>query len=120
MSSKMIRPGTYAVLLLLSWIVFFLFQVFVKLEAPLTVLAIAFSALLLLRREQGEIWLYGVGFGMGLIIEVGLGQIARTQTFTHASLFGVPFWLPLIWGYGFVIMRRVGNIIVARAQRDAG
>jgi len=114
MSSVKVGPKTYGVLLLLSWVTFFLFQVYIKLEVPLTVLAILFSGLLLFRREKGEGMLFLVGLTMGLIIEVGLGQVARTQHWEYASLLGVPFWLPLIWGYGFVIMRRVGNIVVGR------
>lgn len=96
---------------------FFVAQVFILLELPLTVLAILFCVLLLVRREKGELLLFFVGLGTGLIIEVGLGMIARTQHWEYASLFGVPYWLPLIWGYGFVIMRRIGNGVVAFAQR---
>jgi hypothetical protein len=102
--------------LLLSWIIFFIAQVFILVELPLTILSIAFSLLLLTKREKGEVMLYFVGFATGLIIEVGLGLIARTQYWEYASFFGVPYWLPFIWGYGFVIMRRVGNSIVAFSQ----
>lgn len=105
-------PYSYAGLLVLSWIVFFLAQVLVRTELPLTVLAVVFSALLLVRREPGEGVLYTIGLAMGLLIEVGLGLIARSQHWEFASLYGVPYWLPLIWGYGFVAMRRIGNAVV--------
>lgn len=101
---------------MLSWIVFFTAQVTILLELPLTILSVLFCFLLFARREKGEIALFFVGLSMGLIIEVGLGLIARTQHWEYASLFGVPYWLPLIWGYGFVIMRRVGNVIVDAAN----
>lgn len=110
-------PGAYAVLLVLSWIVFFLAQVLIRTELPLTVLAIVFSALLLVRRVPGEGVLYTLGLVTGLVIEVGLGLIARSQHWEFASLFGVPYWLPLIWGYGFVAMRRIGNAVVYRFER---
>jgi hypothetical protein len=102
-----------AAVLLTSWIVFFVAQVFILKEIPLTVLALVLCALLLWNREPGEGILYALGLVSGLIIEVGLGQIARTQHWENASLLGVPYWLPLLWGYGFVVMRRVGNAVVS-------
>ena len=102
----------YAALIILSWVVFFLFQVLVLAELPITVLAIVFSALLLWNRQRGEGVLFVTGLLIGLVIEVGLGFVARTQHWDYASFFGVPFWLPIMWGYGFVAMRRIGNIIV--------
>jgi len=106
--SQLWYPGS----LLASWIVFFVAQVTILYELPLTILAILFCLLLLVKRDRGEGILFFVGLSAGLIIEVGLGMVARTQHWEYASLFGVPFWLPLIWGYGFVVMRRLGNSIV--------
>ena len=102
----------YAGLLFGSWVIFFIAQVTIKIELPLTILAVIFSILLLWKREGGEGVLFAIGLAMGLFIEVGLGLITRTQHWEYASLLGVPAWLPLIWGYGFVIMRRGGNLIV--------
>lgn len=104
--------------LVASWIVFFVAQVAIVNELPLTLLAVVFCLLLLWRREKGEGILFFLGLLTGLIIEVGLGLIARTQLWEYASFFGVPYWLPLIWGYGFVIMRRIGNGIVHFAQEQ--
>lgn len=53
-----------------------------------------------------------IGVLLGLFVEVGLGFFFRTQHWQYASLYGVPYWLPLVWGYGFVVMRRLGNAIV--------
>lgn len=111
------RDRWYLLLLLASWVLFFIFQITVKNEIFLTSLSILFSVLLLLKRVPGELTLFGVGFAMGLVIEVGLGLVSRSQHWENASLFGVPYWLPVIWGYGFVVMRRIGNIIVAHAGR---
>lgn len=77
------------------------------------ILSILFSILLLYKRESGEVYLYLIGVVMGLTIEVGLGLINRSQHWDNASLFGVPYWLPVIWGYGFVAMRRIGNAVIA-------
>ena len=103
----------HTILTVLLWIIFFVVQVTVLLEVPLTILAIGLCVLLLLRRVPGEIHLFALGVILALIIELGLGLIARSQHWDHASLFGIPYWLPLMWGYGFVVMRRIGNVIVA-------
>lgn len=102
----------HVILNIILWIVFFVVQVFVLLELPLTILAALLCTLLLMRRQAGEAQLFAFGVLMALIIELGLGLVARSQHWSHASLFGIPYWLPLIWGYGFVVMRRVGNLIV--------
>lgn len=103
---------THIVLTVALWVIFFVVQVLVLLELPLTILALLLSIVLLMRRTPGEIQLFLFGITMALIIELGLGLVARSQHWDHASLFGIPYWLPLIWGYGFVVMRRVGNLIV--------
>ena len=33
------------------------------------------------------------------------------ETFAHNKLFGIPLWLPLIWGYGFVVIKRIIQLI---------
>lgn len=106
---------TYLLLLVASWVVFFIFQVMLKDEIFLTFLSILFSIFLLTRRVRGELILFAIGVSLGLIIEVGLGLVSRSQHWENASLFGVPYWLPVIWGYGFVAMRRIGNIVVELA-----
>jgi len=30
---------------------------------------------------------------------------------TLPILFGIPIWLPIVWGYGFVAMKRIGIIL---------
>jgi len=34
------------------------------------------------------------------------------ETFIRNSLFGMPLWLPFLWGYGFVAIRRVGEYLI--------
>lgn len=29
------------------------------------------------------------------------------ETFTSQTLINMPIWLPLLWGYGFIVMKRV-------------
>ncbi len=100
--------------------------------AGLMQLLAAFVALVLIRNEiiftfaiiilllinfkadyhKNEWGLFLIGCIFGLIIEVVLGGIYRLQYWQQGSLFGVPIWLPIVWGYGFVIIRRIGNLIV--------
>jgi hypothetical protein len=103
---------SYVMITVTGWVAFFLLQVLILREFPLTLAALALCALLYIRRESGELHLFAFGLLLALIIEVGLGLVARSQHWEHASLLGVPYWLPLIWGYGFVVIRRVGNLIV--------
>jgi len=96
------------------WITFFVVQVLVLRELPLTVISVLLCIVLLVNRVKGEFHLFLFGVLLSLIIELGLGLVARSQHWEHASLFGIPFWLPIMWGYGFVVMRRVGNLIVTQ------
>ena len=102
------------ILIILPLFLFFVVQVGINKEVPLalTVVAIAVFALYQSNNILGEVSLFVIGLLFGLIIEVGLGLVLRTQHWDKASLFGVPYWLPLIWGYGFVIIHRLGDLIL--------
>ena len=95
---------------LVLFILFFCIQVFIKpSETALFVFVLAITILSLgLQHYKGEIKLFFLGLVLGFIIEVGLGLISRQQYWDDASLLGVPMWLPLIWGIGFVAITRVG------------
>jgi hypothetical protein len=97
----------------LLWISFIVAQVTILMEFPLTILALGMAIVLLIQSTRGEFALFFVGVALALVIELGLGLIARSQHWSHASLYGIPYWLPIIWGYGFVMMRRIGNLVVA-------
>jgi len=66
--------------------------------------------------DKGEIYLFFIGIFIGLILEL-IGNVALGQQWAEASFFRVPIWLPLFWGYGFVVIRRVGNILLAKNAR---
>lgn len=55
-----------------------------------------------------------VGIGMGLVLEVGGDLVYQLQHWQSGMLWGIPLWLPLFWGYGFVIIRRAGAVIVEK------
>jgi len=94
-------------------ILFFCIQVFIKpSELILTTLIIAFTiTTFLIKKNKGEISLFSLGLVTGLIIEVALGLVSRQQHWDNASLLGVPYWLPLVWGYGFVMITRIGCMV---------
>ena len=61
--------------------------------------------------HRGEIALFITGLLYGIVIEVGLGLVHRQQLWTDASLYGVPLWLPIVWGIGFIYIGRLAVFI---------
>lgn len=94
-------------------IVLFIFELFLT-EWQFFAVVIIFSIFSVLIKPENnkEKYLYIIGVLLGLVIEIGLGLIHRQQMWTNASLWGVPVWLPFIWGLGFIYIRRIGNLIV--------
>ena len=83
-------------------------------ERGLTILVIlAIIVTLLLRYRHGELLLLTIGILAGGVIEIGLRFVGFQQVWNNASLFGVPYWLPLIWGFGFVVITRLGIYITS-------
>jgi len=76
----------------------------------LGVMGIAFR----IRYYPREGLLFVLGCVIGLVFEVGGDAIYKLQYWADGSLFGVPAWLPLFWGLGFVFIRRFGNAVVDR------
>ena len=72
------------------------------------------AAAFYLEYHKNEWKLFLAGIIIGTIIEIGGDAIAKMQFWDDASFFGIPLWLPLIWGYGFIFIRRIGNRIVCR------
>ena len=64
-----------------------------------------------IRDHHREPFLFLLGLGAGFIVEVGTRVLGYQQVWTHASLFGVPLWLPILWGVGFVLITRLGFTI---------
>jgi len=76
------------------------------------VMAIAFAV----RYYRREWLLFVVGSLLGLTFELGGDAIYKLQSWSEGSLFGIPAWLPLFWGLGFVFFRRFGNVLVGLAE----
>ncbi len=56
--------------------------------------------------------LFVVGIVLSIISEIGGDLLFKLQSWSSGSFFGIPFWLPLLWAYAFIFIRRIGNGIV--------
>lgn len=75
----------------------------------LTLLAIIFTFTIKYQKNEAYIFLFGLI--IGIILEL-IGNFLLGQSWPDASFFSIPIWLPLTWGYGFIIIRRIGDIII--------
>jgi hypothetical protein len=80
---------------------------FVKNDYLLTGVYVLITALSFLIRYEKKDWLvYVFGFIIMIISEY-LFVSTGVETFVRNTLFGLmPFWLPFLWAYGFVVMKR--------------
>lgn len=61
--------------------------------------------------EKNDTLAFMVGL-LGMTISEYFFVSTGVETFTRNSLFGVmPAWLPLLWGYGFVAIKKVVTIL---------
>jgi hypothetical protein len=85
---------------------------FFRTELEITIFAaIAMFAAFKIKYQKREIHLLLFGAIMGVIFE-SIGNSLLGQSWPQASFFAIPIWLPLTWGYGFILIRRIGNIII--------
>ena len=87
---------------------------FVTDDYLLTALYVAIIAIaLFIKRERNDLTLLIFGFIIMIVSEclfVGTG----VETFTRRTLFGImPLWLPFLWAYGFVAIKRSAEILNA-------
>src|SRR3989344_1289120 len=67
--------------------------------------------LLIYKRERGDVAVLASGIILMTIFEF-IFVSTGVEVFVRNSLFGLmPIWLPLMWGYGFLVIRRVVAII---------
>ena len=94
-------------------VLFFMFQSLGHMsEFQLTVFAAGVAALLFYWYDRvGEKYLFITGIFIGLFIEVGFRFLGYQQAWVQASLFGIPYWLPIAWGIGFVLITRLGVLV---------
>lgn len=64
-----------------------------------------------IKKEKGEIFVFTFGF-FAMILSEMVFISTGVEIFTRDSLFGfMPLWLPFLWGYGFVAIKRGINIL---------
>lgn len=80
------------------------------------VLLIVYAVIVLLfivfgkdKKVESLIFLYGVCAAFA--VEIIGTQAGGYQRFVHPDALGIPYWLPIAWGYGFILMKRIGLII---------
>ncbi|MEK7563960.1 MAG: hypothetical protein AAB510_00085 [Patescibacteria group bacterium] len=63
-------------------------------------------ALFSFKKERKEILIFTLGFFSMIFFEY-IFISTGVETFLRNSLFGImPLWLPFLWGYGFVVIKR--------------
>jgi len=61
------------------------------------------------KRTEFLIFIYGAV--IGFFIETIGTQASGYESFTTHDILGIPYWLLVAWGYGFILMKRIGLII---------
>jgi hypothetical protein len=86
---------------------------FIKNDYTLTgIYAIIIALLLSIKKEKGGVFVFIFGFVSMIFFET-LFISTGVETFIRNSLFGImPLWLPFLWGYGFIAIRRGVQILV--------
>ena len=71
----------------------------------------------LFKKEKGDILVFFFGFFIMTVCEV-IFVSTGVETFVRNTLFGLmPLWLPFLWGYGFVAIKRALKILEQENQR---
>ncbi len=61
---------------------------------------------LFIKKESNDIFIFIFGFFI-MILSESIFISTGVETFTRNSLFGLmPLWLPFLWGYGFITIKR--------------
>ena len=73
-------------------------------------------ALFLVNYRQGDFFAFFFGVVLGFAIEVFATDITHIHTFAYSDFFGMPMWMPIVWGYCFLLMKRIGIILYEEAK----
>ena len=64
-----------------------------------------------IKKDKGDIFIFLFGF-CAMILSEMVFISTGVETFVRNTLFGLmPLWLPFLWGYGFVVIKRGINIL---------
>lgn len=59
-----------------------------------------------IKKDKGDIFIFLFGF-CAMILSEMVFVSTGVETFVRNTLFGLmPLWLPFLWGYGFVVIKR--------------
>lgn len=83
---------------------------FVQNDYVLTLLYVVIIAVALFVKYEKREWIFLlVGF-FGMMVSEYIFTSTGVEIFVRDSLFGlIPIWLPFLWAYGFVAMKRAIN-----------
>lgn len=97
-------------------LIFFIFESLTQNEYLLFVIVLLFGLLFWIfpRDRKVKIWLWIFGTVLGFTIEIFMGFVSRSQYWNYGSFFGVPLWLPFVWGLGFESIYQLGNYIKSK------
>jgi len=66
-----------------------------------------------IQRKRNEFYIFVYGFLMMIIFEY-IFVSTGVETFIRNSFFGyIPLWLPFLWAYSFVVIKRTCLIIIS-------
>ncbi len=84
----------------------------VKNDYTLTGIYVAIILLaLFIKKERNDVRIFFFGFFAMIISEI-IFTSTGVETFLRASLFGLmPLWLPFLWGYSFIAIKRAIKIL---------
>jgi hypothetical protein len=94
-------------------IIFFIALGFLKSELWSTLIIVACIFITFSIKYYHREWLLLlIGIVIGAICEAGGDLIYKIQYWESGSFFGMPYWLPIFWGFTFIIVYRIGSVIV--------
>lgn len=72
------------------------------------------AASFLIKKDRNDVKIFIFGFILMAIFEV-IFISTGAETFNRVSLFGLmPIWLPFLWGYGFIVIKRSIEVLENR------
>lgn len=115
MSLKKIKPISKEIT---PFLIAILLSSFLRNEIIVTIIfAVIILTLFLTRYKKKELLIFIFGFLTGLFIEIWGQLVGFFQWQTFNSILLIPLWLPLSWGYSFVVIRRIGNILIKNGNK---
>lgn len=88
---------------------------FIKNDYLLTIFYILIVIIsFLIKKDEWDLLIFGFG-AVIMIVAESFFINTKVEVFLRNSLFGImPLWLPILWGYSFVVIKRSVNIICSK------